>query len=575
MRHTTLATLLLVALFLFSCRKTEQKTPELAPVGTSYQEVPKQLPSYIQRIASTIKDQDAKYRFADQFERLEGLPVWDQSDIIFVPSRLHNGKSTGIDTLVLVPLVLKGQKKVNSLLACKVSGDSIFIQLYRSRRYAAYPFGKSTSGMTAESLALQFMWFDRKVFGDSVFRITDKRLFKYAASDTARLRLIRLRPGDMAVATSKMQPLTYTRCYEVVHDGDEGQLVGVEPGGTNNYYWSETVCTTYTLWFDDGTGGSTTPPDGGGGTPTPGGSPGGGGGDGDCPAVAVVTAAKSPPPPGDCGGTGWEPYPVPTDPDPDYSSYVLSDVDYDILNKISNDAAAADAVFGSPCHSTVRFGNVQFPGTLEHWMIQFDYLTTPGAALEYYIPGAGANGGAGFADIANENTKEMYEIKPDNDAGFNSGVTEIARYVNTATAACQNGTWTPGASYTGRNLPNPRDPTTVLQTRLAANGVILYKAVPKATNPLPVAIPTTIAQKLKQLVQKIGQNPNNIEPMILIFLRLNPDVTQYIKGAAYGAAAAVIIGTIAEDLMTFTTGIWNDWASFVAAYRLVQIAIAL
>jgi hypothetical protein len=431
--------------------------------------------------------------------------------------------------------------------------------------------------MTAESLALQFMWLDRKVFGDSVFRITDKRLFKYAASDTARLRLIRLRPqGDLAAASSRMQPVTYTRCYEVVHDGDEGQLVGVEPGGTNNYYWSETVCTTYTLWFDDGTGGSTTPPDGGGGTPTPGGSPGGSGDDGDCPAVAVVTAAKSPPPPGDCGGTGWEPYPVPTDPSPAYWDYVLSDVDYELISQMNQEFEAYDESLGNPtpCHGTANYGSVKFQGNLEHWMIQFDYLRRyPGGALEYIIPQAGANGGNGYADIVNVSTKEIFEIKPDDPTNEALGVSQVSRYATKASENCGVGPWRLGTGYTPVILPYPRDFTKAIKTRINPSGVILYSIVSSSTNPIPVTVPESIRQKIRDLRDKLRTNPdpNDKDRLILVFLRENTAVRDYIKNALYTSAAAIVLGTLVEDLV-FELGIADDWWSFMVARQIFWLA---
>jgi hypothetical protein len=49
----------------------------------------------------------------------------------------------------------------------------------------------------------------------------------------------------------------------------------------------------------------------------------------------------------------------------------------------------------------------------------------------------------------------------------------------------------------------------------------------------------------------------------------------YLKAAAYGAATAIVVGTIVEDFLTVGVGIADDWASFTLAYRLVRVARSL
>jgi hypothetical protein len=55
----------------------------------------------------------------------------------------------------------------------------------------------------------------------------------------------------------------------------------------------------------------------------------------------------------------------------------------------------------------------------------------------------------------------------------------------------------------------------------------------------------------------------------------NPDLVDYLKTAAFSAAIAVVVGTVAEDIITTGGGIADDWASFVLAYKIVRFAIAL
>jgi hypothetical protein len=52
----------------------------------------------------------------------------------------------------------------------------------------------------------------------------------------------------------------------------------------------------------------------------------------------------------------------------------------------------------------------------------------------------------------------------------------------------------------------------------------------------------------------------------------NRDILFYLKTSAYGAATAIVVGTIVEDFVTRGLGISDDWASFAMAYRIVRVA---
>jgi hypothetical protein len=43
------------------------------------------------------------------------------------------------------------------------------------------------------------------------------------------------------------------------------------------------------------------------------------------------------------------------------------------------------------------------------------------------------------------------------------------------------------------------------------------------------------------------------------YLKDNPDLVTYLKGAAIGAAVAIVVGTIVEDFLTAGAGILDDW----------------
>jgi hypothetical protein len=59
------------------------------------------------------------------------------------------------------------------------------------------------------------------------------------------------------------------------------------------------------------------------------------------------------------------------------------------------------------------------------------------------------------------------------------------------------------------------------------------------------------------------------------YMNENPDLVNYLKGAAIGAAIGIIVGTIIEDFATLGGGIADDLASFTLAYKIVRFAWTL
>lgn len=129
---------------------------------------------------------------------------------------------------------------------------------------------------------------------------------------------------------------------------------------------------------------------------------------------------------------------------------VLETADNNRLLQLLQQEDAIDDASVSPCHGTARNGNLKWQGTLEHWLIQFDYMASnPLALKEYYIPGSSGklNSNPGYADIANPATGEIFEIKPDNATGQAAGTAEVQIYLNQANSLCPRvvgGGWSAG-----------------------------------------------------------------------------------------------------------------------------------
>lgn len=229
----------------------------------------------------------------------------------------------------------------------------------------------------------------------------------------------------------------------------------------------------------------------------------------------------------------------------------------------------------TPCHATKRLGNVFHQGTLEHWLIQLDYINRYGGEREYSIPYAGESGNRpGYADLAKPATKELFEIKPDNPAGQAAGDLEITNYVAKAQMYCPTsggaGSWHKGTTYAGTSLVFPGG---TLKTLLYADGVIVYDHEPTVIR--PVVVPATVLDKLKKLLKELVDHPGSSDVILASFCQHNPDVVAYIKSAAVGTAIVLVVGTLVEDILTAGAGIADDWPCFVAGYKLVRFALVL
>lgn len=259
-------------------------------------------------------------------------------------------------------------------------------------------------------------------------------------------------------------------------------------------------------------------------------------------------------------------------------TYQLTDEDLQIIRDVQTENGVADAFIANPsdCYGTNRMGNVKFNGTLEHWMIQFEYLAEhPYVGLrEYSIPGSGPTGGRGFADIVNISSSEIFEIKPIT-TSVATATAEVENYINHAKISCQSsaGPWREGYNYPIRVWPHPTKPGKFLKVELTSLGVIQYSTEETYNLPqtLPVFMPQSYADKLKNFVRSLAQNTSNLEAKVITYLRQNPEMVAYIKGAAIG----IVIATIVEDIITLGVGIADDWASFVIARTMWRVAAAI
>jgi hypothetical protein len=373
---TTILRILLIVLIIVSCRKTEQvgiATDKTSTASSSLQ-VRANSTSLVKKISDALTRQDKKYKFLRRFEKQEGLPIWDKLSVYISSAGINNRGSSSPDTVVLVPIVLENTRIVSSFLVCKVQGDIVLIKLIRGRQYKLFGFDKHSDSMTANAVASQLMYMQSQVFGDTTFLIKDSRLFNYEKSPGVLIKpkYVTIKLQSPQSPKYKMASITYMQCYTYVHEGNQGQLVGVAPGGTVDNSYSETVCYPVTIWFDDGeydTGGGgtydggTTSGDGGGGTYT----------DPYSDPCDRTLSGRVNPDDDPCGGSlGWEP--VPLDDDAGGTSYdpnsafnnIQTPIDTEDEPLISNGIDVQDIASSSPDGGTPRLiGKTQNRGNTE------------------------------------------------------------------------------------------------------------------------------------------------------------------------------------------------------------------
>lgn len=234
--------------------------------------------------------------------------MWDKAVLLKnshhqAQSLTNNNVGADEDTTIFIPLSQGSNLYVDGYILASIS-DTISTYVYDAKNYPAYGFGQPAAETTlsAEKIALLTMMLDANAFGDSVFTITDMRLFSYL-KDTSIA-------GDPLTRTITLKNIAVNRQTNLY---GIGVVICITYETEENYQnpfnvncsdpnaacqWTHTI--TWEECYDteiDGSGGGSSGGGGttGGGTPPGGGNPTGGGG----------------------GGVGWHPTsqnPNPCDP---------------------------------------------------------------------------------------------------------------------------------------------------------------------------------------------------------------------------------------------------------------------
>lgn len=210
------------------------------------------------------------------------------------------------DTIVIVPLVKENENMVNNYVEARM-GKEVDLKVRTAGEYRRMQFTSASGKLSAaENHALRLMQLSTSVYGDSSFRIQDKRLFSHNV-DTAFKEI------KVKFSNDQIQSLVYVEtCIDVTSWSCPyiNDPVYCKPNCDRCWECRKSDQTTRYCsgYWDDG-GGSSGGGSGGTGETGGGGSGTGGGGTDPCDGGLQIVNGVLPPNPCDegGGGPGWIP----------------------------------------------------------------------------------------------------------------------------------------------------------------------------------------------------------------------------------------------------------------------------
>lgn len=265
-----------VSIFTFSiqsCKKlqNEQISNELLlqdvkhPLTDKFFELPANAPAHLAKIAAKIRRDNERLGVVNRIINELGMPLWakainSNSSVSTEPLSADNPSAvTGADTIhTIIPIVAQNRNEVNAVLACRVFGDSVTVNLIDERNYKAYSFN-NTSGLNATKVAQLMMYMQNIVFETEYFEIRDGRLFGGNMTDSLKVKTIKLKAisnGDNgSTSSSDMENSNANSEYTLIDVCFEEccycGVLGQDPINCT------TKCITYVTYTGGGSGSST------------------------------------------------------------------------------------------------------------------------------------------------------------------------------------------------------------------------------------------------------------------------------------------------------------------------------
>lgn len=211
---------------LFSCKKTDisldlnQKAKNSAvvdPVKTTKFLSSTSSHYLVKKVIDLIQSKNDKKEFLTAFIDKNGYAFWDKSQIFTLTksrtSFSSNNSLNALDTIILIPLVLEDQIRVNGFIKV-VMNDSVKMSYSLASDYKNYPIDRTETNFSAESFASLIMTMDKIVFNYTKFSITDSSLFRDNTVNSAYEISVKLTDttGPSNISNNNNNVVAITQC---------------------------------------------------------------------------------------------------------------------------------------------------------------------------------------------------------------------------------------------------------------------------------------------------------------------------------------------------------------------------
>jgi hypothetical protein len=223
--------LLSILTAIIACRKSDWQTRLPQSDAERFFHLQSGSQPAVQRAVGVLREAEKQQPFVETIAQKLGWPLWDKAQLQYHPT------ARGSDTILLVPLVPDGSRRVHAVLELRLS-TNMLLRIFGGDDHKNYPSGTLwASTASAERFAVEFMKIEHRVFGYRQFVIKADSLFQHHPIMRGQFRKINIVP---AAANSTALVLASADCYEVEiwYDPDGDADPGHNSG--NEYFTGET-----------------------------------------------------------------------------------------------------------------------------------------------------------------------------------------------------------------------------------------------------------------------------------------------------------------------------------------------
>lgn len=266
-----------LVLFTAGCRKTDSRQTSDIDLTEKFFSLPENVSSSLRNVAEDIKEQNARHNFLNSFIKKNGVPVWDKTiSNVAILNNSNNRVETGsvTDTSIFFIPLQSANSEINSYITCLQADGRFFYKLYQKSSLATLSnLLDSIQGKQKIVPALSLF----AKFENSINGIPETF---YNSHNVQKIKEVSIRFNGINAGktggTMRVESFDY---FSVEVCGSvwmpNGWVIGVEPGGSNNYGGYGQSCTTYsgyawvtdaapttgegggdgTIWWEDNSGG--------------------------------------------------------------------------------------------------------------------------------------------------------------------------------------------------------------------------------------------------------------------------------------------------------------------------------